>query len=129
MNNPVRWFEIPVLDMNRAIAFYNKVFGYNLVIQDLGELQMALFPSDLEQIGCAGALVYNAKFYKPSRIHGPLLYFETEDITAALGRAEELNGKIIIEERQISPEHGSMGVMEDSEGNRIALHAAPVKGG
>ncbi len=28
MNNPVSWFELPALDLERANVFYEKVFGF-----------------------------------------------------------------------------------------------------
>jgi uncharacterized protein len=30
-NNVVGWFEIPVVDMERAIRFYERVFGFQIL--------------------------------------------------------------------------------------------------
>ncbi len=123
MINPVTWFEIPVLNMDRAIKFYSEVLNAQLEFQDLGEIQMALFPMQDGMNGSSGALVYNEKFYKPGGDSGVLIYIECENVQATLLRVEQMNGEIVINERQISPEHGYMGLFIDSEGNRIALHA------
>ncbi|MDV7397147.1 VOC family protein, partial [Arthrospira platensis SPKY1] len=43
-HNVVSWFEIPVTDMSRAIAFYEAVMGYKLNRQQMGPVEMAWFP-------------------------------------------------------------------------------------
>jgi predicted enzyme related to lactoylglutathione lyase len=40
-----------------------------------------------------------------------------------MDRVEKAGGKVIFPKRQISPERGFMGVFNDTEGNRIALHS------
>ncbi|WP_425291280.1 VOC family protein [Cohaesibacter gelatinilyticus] len=44
MTNPVFYFEIPVIDMDRAVAFYESVFGFNLKRKVVDGYEMALFP-------------------------------------------------------------------------------------
>ena len=40
MANIINWFEIPVLDMDRAIKFYSEVFSYSSMHQmDFGDLK------------------------------------------------------------------------------------------
>jgi predicted enzyme related to lactoylglutathione lyase len=121
--NPFGWIEIPVKDMSRAVAFYNGVFGFDLKVDDLGPLLMAQFPFDHDAPGCPGALVFNAEFYTPSSDSGILVYMECENVKKTLNKMKALGGKIIVPEKQISPEHGCMGVALDSEGNRLAVHA------
>ena len=41
--NPFVWIEIPVTDLDRAKAFYGKVFGYDLKIDNSGPNPMAMF--------------------------------------------------------------------------------------
>ncbi|MCB0733910.1 MAG: VOC family protein [Flavobacteriales bacterium] len=124
-HNLVGWFEIPVSDMPRAIAFYEAVFGFKLAFHDLGNLQMAWFPTAEDQtaMGATGTLVYNEEYYHPSD-KGILIYFTafSGDMNIELKRVEEAGGTVLIPKRQISPDHGYMGVFLDSEGNRVALH-------
>ena len=42
--NPVRWFEIYVQDMPRALLFYETVFGTKLDRLPAGDLEMWAFP-------------------------------------------------------------------------------------
>lgn len=123
-HNPVGWFEIPVTDMDRAIAFYETVLGIKLERHQMGPLDMAWFPSIPDSIGASGSLVKHPDFYKPSN-DGVLIYFTafSGDVGNELGRVEAAGGVILIPKKQISPEYGYMAVFQDTEGNRIALHA------
>ncbi|MGQ0644119.1 MAG: VOC family protein [Elusimicrobiota bacterium] len=118
--NPVGWFEIPVKDMARARAFYEHVLGLALEEHDLGPLKMAWFPMSESAVGSAGALVLG-ETYEPSA-RGTLVYFTAPDIPAALRRAAEKGGKVLVEKKSIGA-YGFVGVLEDCEGNRVALHS------
>jgi predicted enzyme related to lactoylglutathione lyase len=122
--NMVGWFEVPVSDMERAVAFYEAVFGVKLARHRLGPLDMAWFPATDNAPGAAGSLVYHAGAYKPSS-DGMLLYFSsrTGDLADELARVEPAGGKVLLQKREISPDVGYMALLVDSEGNRIALHS------
>lgn len=119
-NNPVVWFEIPVSDMPRAKAFYEQVFAVHLEEQPMGSTQMAFFSMSNETYGATGALTLG-KDYTPSH-SGVLIYFTTPDIDATLASGEATGGKILTAKTGIG-EYGFIGVMQDSEGNRIGLHS------
>jgi len=117
----VGWFEIPVNDMERAMAFYQEVFSTTLSRNTMDMLDMAWFPDD-EGRGAAGSLVQHAEFYEPSLI-GTLVYFMSEDVATELGKIESAGGSIVIPKTEIGPGIGFMGVFKDTEGNRIGLHS------
>lgn len=120
--NMVSWFEIPVLNMDRAISFYNKVFDIKIKSQDFGGVLMGWFPFDEGKEGASGSLMQN-KNYQPSETHGVLIYFSSEDLQIQLDRVEAAGGKILQKKTQISPDVGFMALFVDSEGNRISLHS------
>jgi len=120
-SNPVGWFEIPVTDMDRAKAFYEKAFEIQIQVVDLGGTLMGWFPNVVEVIGATGSLI-KQESYIPSH-EGTLVYFSSADVQIELNRIETAGGKILQGKTQISPEHGYMAVFEDSEGNRVALHS------
>lgn len=124
-HNPVGWFEIPVTNMDRAVAFYEAVFQITLERHKMGELEMAWFPSFHEGVGAMGTLIRHQEFYFPSETHGPLIYFTafSGDLAIEMDRVEQAGGTILTPKKQISPDHGYMGLFLDSEGNRIALHS------
>ena len=123
-NNAVGWFEIPVNNMERAIAFYEKVFEVKLDRNTMGEHDMAWFPWVDGGYGSGGSLVYHPEFYKCSK-DGVLIYLTANsgDLANELARVNDAGGLVVGEKEQISEEHGFMAIVIDSEGNRIALHS------
>ena len=118
--NHVRWFEIPVRTMSRAIGFYQKVFGVTMQPMSMGGGEMALFPMDPSGAGTAGSLVAD-EGYTPSHA-GTVVYFEVEDIEATLARIGQQGGKTLLPKMGIG-EFGFIAHFEDTEGNRVALHS------
>ena len=123
-NNVVGWFEIPVSNMKRAIAFYEKVLDLKLDRNKMGPLDMAWFPWTETGSGSPGSLVYHQEFYTPSA-NGVLIYLTAHsgDLNNELARVEEAGGKVLQPKTQISEEYGHMAILIDSEGNRVALHS------
>ncbi|QPB83730.1 VOC family protein [Pseudoalteromonas rubra] len=119
LNNPVRYFEIPVTDLDRATAFYQAVFGFEFERALIDGHDMALFPSNDQVAGITGALV-KGDSYIPSKA-GARLYFHTEDIDATLAKVFSLGGKTLYPKTSICG-FGWVAEFEDSEGNCIALH-------
>ncbi|MFM1879147.1 MAG: hypothetical protein RLZZ241_2013 [Bacteroidota bacterium] len=117
----VGWFEIPVLDLDRAKLFYETVFRINIQVVDFGPLRMGMFPAVNNQSHAPGALAYHPQYYIPSNPNGVLIYLSCTDVAACLLRAGASGGKVLQEMRQISKEFGFTGVFQDTEGNRIAL--------
>ena len=75
--SPVGWFEIYVQDMERAKAFYQRVFEVNLERLESPGLELWSFPMGSEKPGCTGALVKMPG--KDSGVGGTIVYFVCED--------------------------------------------------
>ncbi len=118
MANPVFHFEIPVTDLDRAVAFYEAVFGYRLTRETVDGYEMAFFPRAEGQPGASGALA-RGDVYRPSH-DGPVIYFDVPDIDAVLARAAARGGRVLYPRKDIGAA-GFVAEIEDSEGNRIAL--------
>ena len=119
--NPIVWFELPALDLERAKAFYDSAFDVDIRIMDLGELRFGFFPMREGGVNATGALVHNPAMYKPSH-DGALVYFAVHDIEAVLARVVAAGGKVIQHRKGVG-DFGFVGFFEDSEGNRVGLHA------
>ena len=117
--NPVGWFEIPVVDLERATKFYESLLQIQLTRRDIPEYEMVWFPSDMNAKGVSGALM-KGDGYHPSE-HGPVIYFTCPDIESALLRAVEAGGKIKLNKKSIG-EFGFIAWVFDTEGNVVALH-------
>jgi predicted enzyme related to lactoylglutathione lyase len=123
-HNVVGWFEIPVSDMERAVAFYETVLDIKLSLQDMGWGEMAMFPMIEGGMGTPGALIRFEETYTPSE-DGILIYFTafSGDLDNELARVEEAGGSVLQPKRLISEEVGYLGTFRDTEGNRVALHS------
>lgn len=128
MKNVISWFEIPTTDINRAQKFYEAIFEISMTVMDFPQIKMRMFPLDDPMNGVGGTLVDSGGFHKVSATDGPLIYLNgNPDVQIILDRVEAAGGKILVPKRTISEEYGDMAVIEDSEGNRIALHNVPEK--
>jgi predicted enzyme related to lactoylglutathione lyase len=116
--NPAMYFEIPVTDMKRAIAFYEKVFGFDFQLEEIHANQMALMPFELDGSGISGALA-KGEIYKPT-LDGTLIYLRAESIDNTLERAQLAGAKVLFPKTKAG-EYSFVAEIEDSEGNRIGL--------
>jgi uncharacterized protein len=119
--NPISWFEIPVVDMARAKAFYTAVFQTTFTDITMPGTEMAMFAYEMEKPGAGGALVKDA-FTNPSAQPGLMIYFSCEDVAVELGRAEAAGGQVVTPKTSLG-EFGFMGSFLDSEGNLISVHS------
>ncbi|MFC6839400.1 VOC family protein [Xanthomonas theicola] len=120
--NPISYFEIPVHDLERAIAFYGAVFGHAFERTDVDGNAMAFFPYAPDRPGASGALAQGDS-YLPGK-SGARLYFAVHDIQATLDKAVGAGGRVLYPPTQVGA-FGEVAEIEDSEGNCIALHATP----
>jgi uncharacterized protein len=109
------WFDIPVSDMDRAIAFYQQITERPLTRMKVGpDRETALFESD----GC----LFLAPEDKPSHF-GSRVYFEaTGGIATWIERIETAGGNVLVPRTPIGGDRGFFAYFEDSEGNRVGLH-------
>lgn len=125
-NNAISWFEIPTTDLDRAQKFYEAIFGFQMIPMDMPGMKMRMFPIEDMMTGVGGALVDSSGFHKPSATEGPMIYLNgNPDVQLILDRVVAAGGQILVPKTMISPEHGDMAVILDSEGNRIAFHSVP----
>ena len=121
--NPIGWVEIPATDLDRAEAFYSNYFGFQFDRQEEKDgYTMSWFPMDMESYG-SGCTLMKGESYVPSH-DGPVVYFTAPDasVVKALAKAEE-QGITVLMPRMDIGEHGFIAMIQDSEGNRIAIHS------
>ncbi len=115
--NPVVYFEIPVIDIDRAINFYGFVFKFQFKKKVIDNYEMAIFPFYENQIGISGALA-KGEVYKPSK-SGIFLYFNVENIDEVLELVRDSGRPILYPKTDNGIAY--VAEFEDTEGNRIAL--------
>ncbi|MFN2261499.1 MAG: VOC family protein [Psychroflexus sp.] len=115
----VSWFEIPAINFQQAVDFYNHIFNIKMETQFDDNYAMAFFPADK---GVGGAIVTGPNSI-PSSL-GPLVYLNArKDLNPILNRVEEAGGRIVMTKTLIDSESGHFAVFIDSEGNKLALHS------
>ena len=111
------WYDIPVLDMDRACKFYSEIFQIDIQQQAADEYKMGIFQTE----GATGALVYGPGL-TPSKI-GFLPYFTGgEDLNNILLRVEPAGGKVELAKTFLQG-HGYYAIFHDTEGNKLGLHS------
>ncbi len=121
MKNAVNWFEIPVVDMERALSFYNTIFGFDMQAQEpMPGYQAAFFPYEQGQ-GIGGSLT-QGEGYAPSK-SGAVVYLNGgEDLSFVLDKVEENGGQIEMPKTAIG-ENGFIAYFIDTEENKIGIHS------
>jgi predicted enzyme related to lactoylglutathione lyase len=122
MKTLVAFFEIPAVDFNRAIKFYETILNVKLASVDCGHEKMAFFPE--ENGFCPGAISWAAdNSFLPSK-DGVLVSLNVDSIEKASETISKLGGKILISKTKIEADgRGYFSVFLDSEGNRVGLYS------
>lgn len=125
--NVITWFEIPVVDSQRARTFYETILGIEMRTVKFEETneELTFFPSVPDVIQATSGRVTGAltrsETSKPSKI-GTLIYINASPtLQTVLDRVIPAGGRIIMQKMQIPA--GVIAIILDTEGNRIGLHA------
>ena len=120
LKNSLNWFEIPVVDFDRAKKFYSTIYDFDMPTQKMGEADMGFLL--MEQGGIGGAIV-KCDGYTPSQ-EGVMVYLNGgENLQTVLDRIENAGGKIASPKFKITDEIGYCAFFIDSEGNKVGLHS------
>ena len=119
MRHALSWFEMPVTDIDRAVAFYSTILGTRLTaIAEADGRRFAMFPAEE---GVSGAIV-QGEGYVP-RTEGTLIFLNAGGVLQpVVDRVEEAGGRVLLERMDIG-EFGVAAFIVDTEGNKVALHA------
>lgn len=119
LKNYVSWFEIPAVNFQQAVDFYNHIYEIEMEKNFDGKYAMAFFPA---KNGVGGAVVAGPGS-TPSD-SGPLIYLNAgDDLDKILRKIEPAGGRVIMPKTLISEESGYFAIFIDSEGNKLALHS------
>ncbi|GBD36171.1 hypothetical protein HRbin36_01292 [bacterium HR36] len=117
--NTIVWVDIPVTDLDRAVRFYSAVLGQTVTKENFGGSEFALLPHAEDNV--CGCLVCSDD-NRPSG-SGPLIYLNVEGrLDAAIAAVSVHGGRVLQGKHSIGP-YGFRAIIQDSEGNRLALHS------
>ncbi len=121
MSHRFVWVDIPVANLDRAIAFYAAVLGSAVTREGGPGFSFGLLAHSGSDV--AGRLVSSGADNAPSP-RGPLVYLNAEGRMAeAVAAASAHGGRVLEAIAPIAP-YGFRAVVLDSEGNRVALHSS-----
>jgi predicted enzyme related to lactoylglutathione lyase len=116
------WVEIPAINLERALAFYQAVFELpptDILADEVRRIAILNGPSPN---GPAGVSLNQTANFVPSD-QGVLVYFFVEpNLSAYLERAVAAGGTII-EPKAARPAGGFFATIKDSEGNLLTLNS------
>ena len=122
LTNAINWFEIPVLDFDRAKKFYSTIYDYDMPESQMGPIRMGFLLSEQKEDSVGGAICYG-EGYEPSQ-KGPKVYLNGgADLNTVLNRVKGAGGKVVMPKTEIGENHGYFAVFNDTEGNWVALHS------
>ncbi len=120
MKSFVSIFEIPALDISRAIEFYQAVLDIKIEKIDIPEMPMGLFPTEGQT---TFGVIVQGEGYTPSA-NGVTLYLDGgDDLQLVLDKVEKEGGKILVPKTLHADESGYFALFIDTEGNRLGLHS------
>lgn len=120
MKSYISTFEIPAIDISRAINFYQALLDIKIEKMDVEGMQMGILPYEGQMV--TGVIV-QADGYKPSA-DGVTLYLNAgENLQVVLDRVENHGGQIILPKTAHADGNGYFALFLDSEGNKMALNS------
>lgn len=112
----VTYFEIPVTDLARAVAFYSQVLDVEMSWELVDGNEMAHFPE--ADSGITGSLALGDSYL--SGDVGVRVYFGVASIEDVLDRVEAAGGQVAYPKTEVGA-YGAVAEFIDTEGNRIGL--------
>jgi len=114
------WVDIPVRDLDRAIAFYAAVLATPVTREGGPGFSFGLLAHSGSDV--AGSLYLADDDNAPSS-RGPLVYLNVDGRIVDAERAVAAAGGRIVKSTHAIAPHGHRAIVLDSEGNRVALHS------
>lgn len=122
MTQAINWFEIPVRDMDRATAFYERLLATTIRRETIATHTLGVFGHDDHATG--GCLIAGDDVPAPAQ-NGTLVYLNAgPSLDPVLARVDALGGRITTPKVTLPGEMGVFAHVVDTEGNRVGLHAA-----
>jgi predicted enzyme related to lactoylglutathione lyase len=128
MGGRVVHFEIPFDDGDRARAFYQNAFGWNLMpIPEMSYTIVSTGPSG-EQGPTEPGYIGGGMMQRSEGCQGPVITVDVDDIDASLAKVEELGGTTVRPRQEVG-QMGFAAYFTDPEGNLMGLWQSAPAGG
>jgi uncharacterized protein len=121
MSNTIVWADIPVADMDRARKFYGAVLQAEIPLMEGSDGSVALLP--MEPGDASADLVLSDR--KPTSDGATVYLNGNGDPQGMIDRAVAAGGQVLRPLADMGDMVGSIGYIQDSEGNRLGVHQPP----
>jgi predicted enzyme related to lactoylglutathione lyase len=119
MDRMLKYLEIPVTDLGRASSFYKSIFDIDIFIAEMLGYSIGFFRKNGADLWVA--IAYGKNYFPSDK--GGLAYLNAGmDVQLVLDKVIIHGGAIITPKTLVSDEIGYMGIIMDTEGNRIGIH-------
>tara|TARA_R110002049_G_scaffold115795_7_gene267967 strand:+ start:2222 stop:2716 length:495 start_codon:yes stop_codon:yes gene_type:complete len=120
MKSHISIFEIPAMDISRAVNFYQVILGITIEKMEMPGMEMGIFPYEEQMVT---GVIMKGEGYKPSA-DGVTIYLDGGDnLQTILDKVERNGGKIIVPKTAHADESGFFALFLDTEGNKLGLHS------
>ncbi|MCL6266623.1 VOC family protein [Flagellimonas myxillae] len=120
MKSYISIFEIPAMDIDRAINFYQAILGISIEKMELPGMEMGLLPYEEQMVT---GVIMKGEGYEPSAT-GITIYLDAgEDLQPVLDKISSNGGQILVPKTPHADESGFFALFLDSEGNKLGLHS------
>lgn len=129
MSGRIVHFEIPFDDAERAHAFYEKAFGWNMNhLAEMNYTMVTTGPVTEEGMPTEPGFINGGMLDREyNAATGPIVVVDVEDLDATLGEVKELGGEIVTGRTQVG-DMGWSAYFKDTEGNVIGLWQSAGQG-
>ncbi|MEQ9412800.1 MAG: VOC family protein [Cyclobacteriaceae bacterium] len=120
MKSHISLFEIPALDISRAVNFYQVILDIDIEKMEMPGMEMGIFPYEEQMVT---GVIMKGEGYKPSA-DGVTIYLNAgDDLQKILDRVEKNGGTIIVPKTAHADESGFFALFLDTEGNKLGLNS------
>ena len=128
MSGRVVHFEVPFDDGDRVRAFYQNVFGWDMMpMPEMNYTMVSTGPTG-DQGPSEPGYIGGGMLERDELFRGPVITVDVDDIDATLAKVEELGGKIVRPRQEVG-QMGFTAYFTDTEGNLTGLwQNAPQNG-
>ena len=120
MKSFISIFEIPAVDIARAVEFYQVILDIEIEQMDMPEMEMGILPYEGQMVT---GVIIKAEGNNPSA-NGVTIYLNGGDnLQIILDKVDKNGGTIVVPKTPHADESGFFAMFLDTEGNRMGLHS------
>ena len=120
MKSHISLFEIPAVDISRAIKFYQSILNINIDQMEMPGMKMGIFPYEDQVVT---GVIMQAEGYQPTA-DGVTIYLNGgDDLQSILDKVEANGGQIFLPKTAHADESGYFALFLDTEGNKLGLNS------